>query len=192
MLPSPVAPRSADARASGRPGADAVIRRATPLDLPWLVELGARAFAALGDYRDILPAWLEQDNVSAWVAEHDGDRRGFTVVGIFVGDAVVPGGAPADENVADLLALAVEPAWQSRGLGRRLLDHAVAMASATAGAARLRELRLCVADDNFIGQRLYRTSGFERVVGDFGAYPGGQRAVRMVYPLAAAAPFTTR
>ncbi|KAB2889865.1 MAG: GNAT family N-acetyltransferase [Kofleriaceae bacterium] len=139
-----------------------------------------------------MPAWLEQDNVSAWVAEHGGDRRGFTVVGIFVGDAVVPGGAPADENVADLLALAVEPTWQSRGLGRRLLDHAVAMAWATAGAARLRELRLCVADDNFVGQRLYRTSGFERVVGDFGAYPGGQRAVRMVYPLAAAAPFTTR
>ena len=155
-----------------------MIRRSTPLDLPWVIDLGARAFADLGDYRDILPAWLAQENVSAWVAEHDGERRGFTVVGFFVGET-----NPADENVADLLAIAVEPAWQSRGLGRRLLHHAVAMASATAQAGRLRELRLCVADDNFIGQRLYRTSGFHRVVGEFGAYPGGQRAVRMVYPL---------
>src|SRR5688572_5585966 len=190
MSPSRAAHRSADAPAS--PRVAAVIRRATPLDLPWLVDLGARAFAQLGDYRDILPAWLAQDNVSAWVAEHDGERRGFTVVGFFVGDAVaggvgdaVTGGASDDaqENIADLLALAVEPAWQSRGLGRGLLDHAVSMASATARAGRLRELRLCVADDNFVGQRLYRTSGFECVLGDFGAYPGGQRAVRMVYPL---------
>jgi len=188
MPPSRVAHKSADAPAR----ADALIRRCTPLDLPWLVDLGARAFAQLGDYRDILPAWLAQDNVSAWVAENDGERRGFTVVGFFVGDVIVPGGAPADENVADLLALAVEPAWQSRGLGRRLVDHAVSMASATARAGRLRELRLCVADDNFIGQRLYRTSGFHRVVGEFGAYPGGQRAVRMVYPLAPSAQVTTR
>jgi ribosomal protein S18 acetylase RimI-like enzyme len=152
-----------------------VIRRATHLDLDWLVELGARAFADLGDYRDILPAWLAQENVSAWVAEHTGDRRGFTVVGFFSDDT--------DANIADLLALAVEPAWQARGLGRRLVDHAVAMASASAQAGRLRELRLSVADDNFIGQRLYRTSGFQPVVGEFAAYPGGQRAVRMVYPL---------
>ncbi len=152
-----------------------MIRRATPLDRSWLVDLGARAFAVLGDYRDILPAWLAQDNVTAWVDELAGQRRGFTVVGFFHGDE--------GENVADLLAIAVEPAWQSRGLGRTLLDHAVAMASATAQAGRLRELRLSVADDNVIGQRLYRTSGFHRVTGEFGAYPGGQRAVRMIYPL---------
>jgi ribosomal protein S18 acetylase RimI-like enzyme len=153
------------------------------------VELGARAFADLGDYRDILGAWLAQDNVSAWIAEPDGERRGFTVIGFFGGrDAAGVGGRDAavvggEDNVADLLAIAVEPGWQSRGLGRQLLDHAVAVAAATARAGRLRELRLCVADDNFIGQRLYRTGGFHRVVGEFGAYPGGQRAVRRVYPL---------
>ena len=170
-------PRSQAAPKSAELGvAAAVIRRATPLDLSWIVEVGARAFADLGDYRDILPAWLAQENVSAWVADDDGERRGFTVVGFF--------SDVTDGNVADLLALAVEPAWQKRGLGRRLLDHAVSMASATAQAGRLRELRLCVADDNLVGQRLYRTSGFQRVIGEFGAYPGGQRAVRMVYPLA--------
>ena len=156
-----------------------MIRRATLLDQPWLVDLGARAFAALGNYREILPAWLAQENVMAWVAEEDGERRGFSVVGFFQEAA----GEGAAGNVADILALAVEPAWQSRGLGRTLLAHAVAMASATAQAGHLRELRLCVADDNFIGQRLYRTSGFQRVAGDFGAYPGGQRAVRMAYAL---------
>lgn len=155
-----------------------MIRRASPLDHPWLVEVGAHVFGALGNYREILPAWLAQENVIAWVADVAGERRGFSVIGFFQEE---PG------NVADILALAVEPAWQSRGLGRALLQHAMAMAEATAAAGRLRELRLCVADDNFIGQRLYRSSGFQRVAGDFGAYPGGQRAVRMVFPLAAAA-----
>jgi len=175
-----------------------VIRRATLLDHPWLVELGAQAFAMLGDYRAILPAWLAQDNVMAWVTEVDGDRRGFTIIGFFHADQGAPDpmgpsglvrpAASVEHNVADLLALAVEPAWQSRGLGRALLEHAVAMAAATAQAGRLRELRLCVADDNVIGQRLYRSSGFARVAGDFGAYPGGQRAVRMIYPLRPGAP----
>lgn len=189
MPRSQAAPKSAEPNAGVARGATAVIRRATPLDLAWIVELGARAFADLGDYRDILPAWLAQDNVSAWIADDDGERRGFTVVGFFADDAVAEDAAD-DGNVADLLALAVEPAWQQRGLGRRLLDHAVAMASATAQAGRLRELRLCVADDNHVGQRLYRTSGFQRVLGEFGAYPGGQRAVRMVYPLARGAATT--
>lgn len=155
-----------------------MIRRATPLDLPWLVEVGAQAFAALGNYREILTAWLAQDNVLAWVADVSGERRGFTVIGFFQEE---PG------NVADILALAVEPRSRSRGLGRALLEHALAMAEATAQAGRLRELRLSVADDNFIGQRLYRSSGFQRVAGDFGAYPGGQLAVRMVHTLPAAA-----
>jgi ribosomal protein S18 acetylase RimI-like enzyme len=189
MSRSPAAHRSAERGDAGPRDRAApvvpVIRRATSLDLPWLVGLGARSFAHLGDYGEILPAWLAQENVSAWVAEHEGERRGFTVVGFFVDSAAVGAGdtAGADENIADLLALAVEPAWQSRGLGRSLVDHTVAMASATARAGRLRELRLCVADDNDVGQRLYRTSGFQHVDGDFGAYPGGQRAVRMVYPL---------
>jgi ribosomal protein S18 acetylase RimI-like enzyme len=153
-----------------------VIRRATSLDEPWLVDLGGRAFAMLGDYRMVLPAWLEQPNVTAWVEEHAGQRRGFSVIGFFE-DELLRGA------VADLLALAVEPAWQRRGLGRALLDHAVAVASATARAGRLCELRLCVADDNYVGQRLYGSTGFQRVPGEFGSYAGGQRAIRMVYPL---------
>jgi ribosomal protein S18 acetylase RimI-like enzyme len=157
-----------------------VIRRATPVDHPWLVELGAAAFASLGDYHQILPAWLGQECVSGWLAEHGGQRRGFTLIGFFRDQA--------GENVADLLALVVDPAWRSQGIGRALLGHAVAMAEVTARVGGLRELRLCVADDNHVGQRLYRSSGFRRLSEDVGSYPRGQRAVRMVYALASATP----
>ncbi len=161
-----------------------MIRPATAADRPWLVGLGARAFAALGDYATILPAWLDQPHVMAWVAGAAEGRRGFVVLGCFAGDH--PG-----EVVTDLLALAVEPAHRARGLGRALLGHAIAEAEALrprVAPARLVELRLAVADDNFIGQRLYRSAGFAVAPGDLGAYPGGQRALRMVLALAAAAP----
>jgi len=153
-----------------------VIRRATTLDRPWIAETGRDAFADLGDYRPILTAWLEQDHVVAWIAEQRGERRGFSVLGFFEDDEQ---GAP----VADLLAIAVAPRFQGRGLGRALLDHTLAVSTATAQSGRLRELRLCVAHDNLRGQRLYQTSGFRAVDGEFGTYAGGQRAIRMVYPL---------
>src|SRR5204862_3178996 len=133
-----------------------VIRRATSLDEPWIIDLGGRVFEHLGDYRMVLPRWLELANITAWVDEQAGFRRGFSVLGFFHDDAM---GAA----FADLLALAVEPAWRRNGLGRALLDHALQVASVTAQAGRLRELRLCVADDNRVGQRLYRSTGFERV-----------------------------
>lgn len=139
------------------------------------MELGGRAFSDLGDYRMVLPAWLEQPNVTAWIDADAGVRRGFSVIGFFHDEVT-------RSSIADVLALAVEPAWQRLGIGRALVDHAVAIATATIPAG-LTELRLCVADDNPIGQRLYRSRGFRPVEGDFGIYAGGQRAIRMVYPL---------
>ena len=60
----------------------------------------------------------------------------------------------ADE--AEVLTLAVRPAGRRQGLGRRLLDRAVA--AATARGAR--SLLLEVADDNAAALGLYATAGF--------------------------------
>jgi ribosomal protein S18 acetylase RimI-like enzyme len=151
------------------------IRRATPLDNDWLIDLGVRAFADLGDYREVLPAWLRQPNVVAWI-DDPLPRRGFTMLA-FYRDEV------SGDHVADLLAISIEPEWRGNGLGRSLLSHAMAMARATARAGNLVELRLCVAEDNALAQQMYVTAGFSALPLDVGRYASGQRAIRMAYAL---------
>jgi ribosomal protein S18 acetylase RimI-like enzyme len=151
------------------------IRRATPLDHPWIIDLGIRAFADLGDYCEVLPAWLRQPNVAAWI-DDPSPRRGFTMLAFYRDDL-------SGDHVADLLAISVEPVWRRHGLGRALLDHALHMSRATARAGRLVELRPCVAEHNHRAQRMYDRAGFVPVAIDVGRYGTGQRAIRMVYPL---------
>ena len=151
------------------------IRRATPLDNDWLIELGVRAFADLGDYREVLPSWLQQPNVVTWI-DDPLPRRGFTMLA-FYRDEIT------NDHVADLLAISIEPAWRGNGLGRALLSHAMAMARATARAGNLVELRLCVAEDNALAQQMYLSAGFAALPLDVGRYSSGQRAIRMAYAL---------
>jgi ribosomal protein S18 acetylase RimI-like enzyme len=152
-----------------------VIRRATRSDFPWLVDLGMRAFADLGDYRDVLPAWLAQPNVVSWIDDPT-PRRGFVMMAFYRDDT-------CGDQVADLLAISVEPVWRRHGLGRALLDHAVAMARASARGTPLVELRLCVAEHNLRAQRMYERAGFRVMPVDAGRYGGGQRAIRMAIAL---------
>ncbi|MEZ4400626.1 MAG: N-acetyltransferase [Kofleriaceae bacterium] len=151
------------------------IRRASALDHAWMIELGAAAFADLGDYREVLPAWLRQPNVAAYV-DDPAPRRGFTLVAFYRDDHTA-------EHVADLLAITVEPAWRGHGLGRALLEHTMGLARATAQVGQLTELRLCVAEDNLRAQRMYLDAGFEPVAIEVGRYSAGQRAIRMRIPL---------
>jgi ribosomal protein S18 acetylase RimI-like enzyme len=63
---------------------------------------------------------------------------------------------------AAVLSLAVDPAWQGRGIGRRLLATALERLRAL-GAPRV---RLEVRPDNLVARRLYESVGFRRV-GDY-------------------------
>ena len=123
----------------------------------------------------MLPAWLAQPNVATWI-DDPSPRRGFAMMAFYRDEF-------AGEQVADLLALTVEPIWRRYGLGRALLTHAIGLAHAAARSARLTELRLCVAEDNPRAQQMYLRAGFASVGVDVGRYAAGQRAVRMVLPL---------
>jgi len=152
------------------------IRRATVDDHPWIVSLGALVYRALGDYRQILPSWLEQPGVLAWVDSDDrGLRRGFAMLGFYPDDS--------GQTVADLLALGVEPVHQRRGIGRALLEHVIAVAGRVGPQHAIYELRLTVAHDNTVGQRMYDRAGFRYADVAPGRYAGGQRAIRMIRPL---------
>jgi ribosomal protein S18 acetylase RimI-like enzyme len=185
-----------------------MIRRAEVQDHPWIVATGAEAYADLGDYTRILPSWLEQPGVLAWI-DHDvqGRGRGFAMLGFYTEDIPRPSSATstgtftdadaeadADSHsrrgasgkrqqvVADLLALAVLPAYQHRGIGSKLLDHVIDVAERVAPASHITQLRLTVAENNTGAQRLYARTGF-RVVEGAATYDRGQRALRMVRPL---------
>lgn len=159
-----------------------MVRRATSADLPWIRELAAEAYGDLGDYGNIIPAWIEHPGVMAFVDESADPvpvRRGFVLLGFYQPDDDV------EIYTADLLALAVGREHRRLGVGRRLLEHAIELARMAARDADVREMRLTVAEGNLVGQRLYTSAGFARVDEDHGFYDGGQRAIRMTMPLPA-------
>jgi ribosomal protein S18 acetylase RimI-like enzyme len=186
-----------------------VIRRAEVQDHPWIVATGAEAYRDLGDYTRILPSWLEQPGVLAWIDNDvQGRGRGFAMLGFYTEDAAgvvaattsgsgsgsgsgtrpgtVPGtpdGGPKHHQViADLLALAVLPTYQRKGIGTKLLDHVIDVAERVAPASKITQLRLTVAEHNVGAQRLYARNGFHIVEGA-ATYDRGQRALRMVRAL---------
>lgn len=64
---------------------------------------------------------------------------------------------------AEILSIAIEPVWQKKGFGEKLLRHFIDYAT-HAGAARI---FLDVASDNVAAQKLYRKCGFS----DYGRRP---------------------
>jgi ribosomal protein S18 acetylase RimI-like enzyme len=159
-----------------------MIRRAEVTDHPWMIATGAEAYADLGDYTRILPSWLEQPGVLAWIDQDlHGRGRGFAMLGFYMED---PSGTGTGSShvVADLLALAVLPAQQGRGIGSKLLAHVIDVAERVAPSSHIGSLRLTVAETNTGAQRLYARTGFTVVDGS-ATYDRGQRALRMARPL---------
>ena len=160
-----------------------MIRRAELSDHPWIVATGAEAYADLGDYTRILPSWLEQPGVLAWI-DHDvsGKGRGFAMLGFYMEDPTGRGSLADQVVIADLLALAVLPSQQKRGIGSRLLSHVIEVAERVAPTSRIDALRLTVSETNTGAQRMYARAGF-RMVDASATYDRGQRALRMARPL---------
>jgi ribosomal protein S18 acetylase RimI-like enzyme len=157
------------------------IRRAEVADHPWIIATGAEAYRDLGDYTRILPSWLEQPGVLAWI-DHDVQNRGrgFAMLGFYLEDPTAAQGT--QQVVADLLALAVLPTYQNKGIGTKLLLHVIEVAERVAPSSRIASLRLTVAETNVGAQRLYARHGFGIVDGS-ATYDRGQRALRMARPL---------
>jgi len=169
-----------------------MIRRAELADHPWIIATGAEAYQDLGDYTRILPSWLEQPGVLAWI-DYDvqGRGRGFAMLGFYLEDpagGTGPGTGPtvalsaANQVIADLLALAVLPSFQRRGIGTKLLHHVIEVAERVAPSSHISSLRLTVAETNTGAQRLYARHGF-RIIDGSATYDRGQKALRMARPL---------
>lgn len=164
-----------------------MIRRAELADHPWIIAMGAEAYRDLGDYTRILPSWLEQPGVLAWIDfDVQGRGRGFAMLGFYLDDVNVAPEGPS-EVIADLLALAVLPGFQRRGIGTKLLHHVIEVAERIAPSSHITSLRLTVAETNTGAQRLYARHGF-RVIDGSATYDRGQKALRMARPLLQSGP----
>ena len=151
-------------RAHDGPGL--TIREGRPADAPFVVGLGAVAFARFGAYGPIMEEFLASPDVVSFIAEAAGHRIGFALVDL----------PPAHPGFADLVAIAVDARNRRTGVGRALLSRVIEFREER-GEPSL--LGLTVADDNAAALTLFRSRGFETIPGSLGLYAGGQSSHRM-------------
>jgi ribosomal protein S18 acetylase RimI-like enzyme len=154
-----------------------VLRRASGADRPFIHLLATDAFAPYGDYGPLLLDWFATPGVEATIAEDGAGRVGLTLVA-FLADPQEPG-----SWVEDLLAIAVAAHARRRGLGRRLLEAALARAVEASRRWPVRAVRLSVAEENTAARALFQSAGFAYTGREDSFYPRGQRALHMRRPL---------
>jgi ribosomal-protein-alanine N-acetyltransferase len=113
-------------------------------DLPAVVEIERSAYThpwSEGILRDCLKVGYH-----CWVCELGGDTVGHAVMSVAVGEA-------------HLLNLCIGPAWQGRGLGRRMLRRMLRVA----GEKDADTLFLEVRESNLGARGLYESEGFNEI-----------------------------
>ena len=161
------------------------IRCGTIEDEPFVRELSTTVFDQFGDYGSFLPGYLTHPSVFTAIGEHAGLPVGFVMLALVSTQRPVPW--PCDpgpgENGswldAEVLAIAVRPASQSQGVGRALMDHALARARVWSETVELRSVQLNVADTNTRAMEFFEKVGFVEADPADGTYPKGQRSIRM-------------
>jgi ribosomal protein S18 acetylase RimI-like enzyme len=156
-----------------------LIRLATPIDHAGITGIAAEVYEDLGDYGNILPSWFMHPGVEVYVdidtEDKDDSRvRSFLLLGYFE-----PLSTHNKQLLVDLLAIAVVPDCQRRGIGRALLLEAIRIATKAADGFTQADLRLTVSETNPVAQRLFSSEGFEILDPHHGSYDRGQRAIRM-------------
>jgi ribosomal protein S18 acetylase RimI-like enzyme len=149
------------------------IRPARKQDRGFVRSLAVDVFSVYGSYGRYLAEWFDSENVKTWIGEVEKKPVGLVML------QPRPHGRNPQAAVAELLAIAVEPAIQSRGVGSVLLDHAISEAPSLQCPLPILEIHLSVAEGNSKAQRLFSRRGF-RFRGGEGIYPAGQRALHMI------------
>ncbi len=151
-------------------------RPGTSADRRFVAHLSGDVFARFGEYDRLLVALMGSPEVATVIAEAGGRPVGFAMVAL---DEIAPG-------EADLVAIAVTPSRQRKGIGRRLLEEVeLAVRGSTRRGSPV--IQLNVAEDNEAGRKLFESAGYSVVPGKRGQYPNGQPSIVMKKSLAAPA-----
>ncbi len=138
------------------------IRHGALHDSDFVARVSRQVFSLYGEYDEILPACLDDSRVHTLISEQGGRAVGFCMLWV-------------RGRVGEVIAVAVAPPWQGRGIGGQLM-HAMID---DAGKMGIRLLLLKTGVGNRRAQRLFRGMGFEATGGVEGYYAGGQAAIRM-------------
>jgi ribosomal protein S18 acetylase RimI-like enzyme len=123
---------------------------------------------SINDYDAVIELWQrvegleiaegdDRDGVAQFLARNPGLSRvatdGSAIVGVVL--------CGHDGRRAHIYHLAVDPAYQGRGLGKRLLDESLAGLRRTG----VKRVIIMVADDNPNGRQFWKRSGYEEISG---------------------------
>lgn len=168
--PCPVHPDVAYllSRAAAVASRSAMIRPATLLDMPELMDIETTCFTGDRISRPSFRRFLTGRSAATLVDTARGRLRGYALV-LF----------RRSSSIARLYSFAVTPTDRRHGVGKRLLAAAVA----TARARRTRALRLEIRPDNLSARLLYENAGFTAIGTAPRFYEDGADAIRMEIPL---------
>jgi len=141
---------------------DTCIRNGTLLDRDFIADLARQVFFAYGEYDRILPTCLDDPQFHTLVSEQEDRTVGFCMLSI-------------GDGVGEVVAVAVDPLWQGRGIGTQLMQAIVE----DARGMGLGLLVLKTATRNLPAQGMFRRIGFEETGRVAGYHAGGQTAIGM-------------
>jgi ribosomal protein S18 acetylase RimI-like enzyme len=143
------------------------LRRGNPRDLPFVVEVSDRVFSAYGPYNEIIARWASFPHIITVVVEEKGHPRGFAMIN------PIPGAQ--NEAKGELLAIAVSPEYQQKGIGKRLLRHMEGLARKLG----IEQMVIHTAEINKAAHQFFTKNGFIQRGSVDCYYPHGQKALEM-------------
>jgi ribosomal protein S18 acetylase RimI-like enzyme len=144
------------------------IRPAGHSDLAFIQNLSKRVFSQYGPYDVILKDWFQSGTTMTCLALTNSSPAGFAMVRL-------PEGKPYHDRISELVAIAVEPEKQKRGIGDLLMAEVLRVAE----SLEIASLTLLTAVENKPAQALFRKHGFTPWHVEKGYYEGGQEALMM-------------
>jgi ribosomal protein S18 acetylase RimI-like enzyme len=143
-------------------------RQATESDLRFIVLLSAEVFSQYGNYEKIVPNWFFDAGVITIISMEGSTTLGFAMLEVKKRKWV-------EVSWGHLLAIAVLPEHQRKGVGGGLLSHILGLARQHG----LMEIELWTAKDNLTALSFFQEAGF-RIIGSVDHYyPSGHPAVAM-------------
>ena len=131
--------------------------------------MSGEVFSLYGPYSRTVNRWFESGLTLTLLSEVSDNPVGFVMIGALPGDR-------EGETRAEILAIAVAPGFQRRGIGKALLRCAEERVEQW-GEKRL---FLHTAKENHLAQKLFLTNGYRPIALKKSFYPCGQDALMMV------------